>query len=121
MDSIFGPRLEIGFSNLEGNINLSHAFLEKVKHHWGSFSVHEMLQKKLHRVAISNVDAKIKVGWLKLWNGIRFDIDALHFPKSPSLILHLMIGCQSLHVGHCWKKNLLRSFMVFLHLLFNCQ
>jgi phosphosulfolactate synthase (CoM biosynthesis protein A) len=26
------------------NINLANDFLEEVKHHWGSFSVHEMLQ-----------------------------------------------------------------------------
>jgi hypothetical protein len=45
--------------------------------------VPEMLQEKLHRVAVSNVDAEVKVGWLKLWNGNRFDKDTLHFPKSP--------------------------------------
>ena len=65
------------------DINLTPAFLEEVKHHWGSFSVPEMLQEKLHRVAVSIVDPDVKVGWLKLWNGNRFDKDALHFPKSP--------------------------------------
>ena len=43
----------------------------------------EMLQEKLHRVVVSNVNAKIIVGLLKLWNGNRFDKNALHFPKSP--------------------------------------
>jgi hypothetical protein len=62
------------------NVNI---FLEEVKHHWGSFPVPEMLQKKLHRVAVSNVDPDVKVGWLKLWNGNRFDKNALDFPKSP--------------------------------------
>jgi hypothetical protein len=42
-----------------------------------------MLEQKLHRVAVSTVDAEFKIGWLKLWNGNRFDKDALHFPKSP--------------------------------------
>ena len=65
------------------DINLTPAFLEEVKHHWGSFSVPEMLQEKLHRVVVSNVDPDVKVGWLKLWNGNRFDKDALHFRKSP--------------------------------------
>ena len=51
------------------DINLTLAFLEEVKHHWSSFSVSEMLQEKLHRVAVSNVDAQVKVGWLKLCNG----------------------------------------------------
>ena len=64
------------------DINLTHTFLEEVKHHWGSFSVPEMLQEKLHRIDISNVDIEVKVRWLKLWNGNRFDKDALHFPKS---------------------------------------
>ena len=48
------------------NINIIHAFLEEVKHHWGSFLVPKMLQEKLHRMAVSNVDAKVKVGQLKL-------------------------------------------------------
>jgi hypothetical protein len=48
------------------DINLTHDFLEEVKHHWGSFFVPQMLQEKLHRVVVSNVDAKVKVGWLKL-------------------------------------------------------
>jgi 2-oxoglutarate dehydrogenase complex dehydrogenase (E1) component-like enzyme len=48
------------------DINLTHDFLEEVKYHWGSFSVPEMLQKKLHRVAVDNMDAKVKVEWLKL-------------------------------------------------------
>jgi hypothetical protein len=42
-----------------------------------------MLEEKLHRVAVSTVDAEFKIGWLKFWNGNRFDKDALHFPKSP--------------------------------------
>ena len=29
------------------------------------------------------MDAGVKVGWLKLWNGNWFDKDALHFSKSP--------------------------------------
>ena len=65
------------------DINLTPAFLEEVKHHWGSFSVSEMLQEKLHHVAVSNVDAEVKVGWLKLWNDNIFDKDGLHFSKSP--------------------------------------
>jgi hypothetical protein len=65
------------------DINLTSAFLEKIKHHWGSFSVSAMLQEKLHHIVVSNMDAEVKVGWLKLWNGNRFDKDALHFPKSP--------------------------------------
>ena len=43
----------------------------------------EMLREKLHRVAVSNVDTEVKVGWLKLWNDNRFDKDALYFSKSP--------------------------------------
>ena len=65
------------------DINLTHAFLEEIKHHWDLFLVPEILQEKLHRVAVSNVDAEVKVGWLKLWNGNRFDKDALYFLKSP--------------------------------------
>ena len=38
-------------------ITLIHAFFEEVKHHWGSFSVPEMLQEKLHHVTVSNKDA----------------------------------------------------------------
>ena len=64
------------------NINLAPAFLEEVKHHWGLFSVFEMLLEKLHRIVVSNVDAKVTVLWLKLWNDNRFDKDALHVPKS---------------------------------------
>ena len=56
--------------------------LKKVKQHWGSISVPEMLQVKLHRVVVSNVDVEVLVGWLKFWNGIRFDRDAIHVPKS---------------------------------------
>jgi phosphosulfolactate synthase (CoM biosynthesis protein A) len=48
------------------NINLTYDFFEEVKYHWGSFSMLEMLQEKLHRVVVNNVDAKIKVRWLKL-------------------------------------------------------
>jgi hypothetical protein len=48
------------------DINLTYDFLEKVKYHWGSFSMPEMLQEKLHCVVVSNVDAKIKIRWLKL-------------------------------------------------------
>ena len=48
----------------------------------GSFSVPEMLQEIFYRVAVSNVDAEIKLGWLKLWNGNKFDKDGLHFLKS---------------------------------------
>jgi hypothetical protein len=48
------------------NLNFTHAFFEEVKHHWGSFFVPEMLQEKIHRIAISNVDAEVKVKWLKL-------------------------------------------------------
>ena len=39
------------------NINLIQAFFEEMKHYWSSFSVSEMLQEKLHHVAVSNVDA----------------------------------------------------------------
>ena len=42
-----------------------------------------MLQEKLHRVLVSNMDAEVKVGWLKLWIGNMFDKNALHVPKSP--------------------------------------
>ena len=48
------------------DINLTHAFHEEVKHHWGSFLVLEMLQEKLHCVVVSNVDTKVKIRWLKL-------------------------------------------------------
>ena len=41
-----------------------------------------MLQEKLHNVAVSNMDVEVKVRWLELWNGNRFDKDALHFSKS---------------------------------------
>ena len=59
-------------------INLTHAFFEEVKYHWGLVSVAEMLQQKLHRVVVNNVDAKVQVGWLKLRNGNRFDKDVLN-------------------------------------------
>ena len=65
------------------DIKLTYNFLEEVKHHWGSFSVPEILQLKLHRVAVNNVDVEVKVRWLKLWNGNKFDKDVPHFPKSP--------------------------------------
>ena len=39
------------------NINLIQAFFEEMKPYWSSFSVSEMLQEKLHHVAVSNVDA----------------------------------------------------------------
>ena len=44
------------------DINLTPPFLEEIKHHWGSFLVPEMLQDKLHRMTLSNVDAEVKVG-----------------------------------------------------------
>ena len=75
--------LSSGFTKQLVIADLTSVFLEEVKHHWGSFSVPGMLQEKLHRVAVSNVDAEFKIRWLKLWNGNRFDKDALHFPKSP--------------------------------------
>ena len=65
------------------DINLTQAFLEELKHHLGLFSVPEMLKEKLHHVVVSNVDTEVKIGWLKLWIGSRFDKYALHFPKSP--------------------------------------
>lgn len=74
------------------DINLTPTFLEEIKHHWDSFLVLEVLLEKLYCVAISNVDVEIKVRWLKFWNGKKFDKDALHFFKSPSLIMHLMKG-----------------------------
>ena len=43
----------------------------------------EMLQEKLLRIVVSNVDAEIKVGWLKPCNGNRFEKNALHFSISP--------------------------------------
>ena len=49
----------------------------------GVFFVHEMLQEKLYRVAVSIVDAEVKVGWLKLWNENMLDKDVLHISKSP--------------------------------------
>jgi len=42
------------------DINLTSAFLEEVKHHWGSFSVPKMSQEKLHRVVVSNLNAEVK-------------------------------------------------------------
>ena len=39
----------------------------------------------------------------------------------PTLILHLMIDYQSLHIGHSWNFFLLRSFIVFFYLFLNCQ
>jgi hypothetical protein len=48
------------------DINLTFVFFEEVKHHWGSFLVPKMLQEKLHRVVVSNVNVEVKVGWLKL-------------------------------------------------------
>ena len=42
-----------------------------------------MSQKKLHRVVVSNVDAKVKVGQLKLQNDNRSDKNAQYFLKSP--------------------------------------
>jgi hypothetical protein len=48
------------------SLPLPYAILEEVKHHLGSFSVPKMLQEKLHRVDVSNIDAKVKVGWLEV-------------------------------------------------------
>ena len=39
------------------DINITHTFIKKIKHHWDSFSVSEMFQEKLHRVVVNNVDA----------------------------------------------------------------
>ena len=103
------------------DINLTLAFLEEVKHHWGSFLVPEMIQKKLHRVAVSNVDAKVKVRWFKFWNGNRFDKDVLHFPKSLLFDSALDDWSSILNIGYSWKKILLRSFIVFFPLIFNYQ
>jgi hypothetical protein len=60
--------LSFGFTKqlVIADINLTFVFLEEVKHHWGSFLVPKMLQEKIQRVAISYVDAKVKVRWLKL-------------------------------------------------------
>jgi hypothetical protein len=115
LSSSFSKQLAIA------DINLTPAFLEEVKHHWGSFSVPEMLQEKLHRVAVSNVDAEVKVGWLKLWNGNRFDKDALQFPKSPlsDSALDDWVS-KSTYWAQLEKKKLLKSFRVLFHLLFNC-
>ena len=54
--------------------------------------------------------------------GMAIGLTKMHyiFHNLPSLILHLMIGYQSLHIGHSWKKKiLLKSFIIFFHLLFN--
>jgi hypothetical protein len=60
--------LSSGFTNqlAIADINLTYAFIEEVKHHWGSFLVPEMVQEKFHRDTVSNVDVEVKVGWLKL-------------------------------------------------------
>jgi hypothetical protein len=79
-----------------------------------------MLQEKLHRVAIINLDAEVKVGWLKLWNGNRFDKDALYFPKSP---LSDSARNDWLSKSTYWaqlEKKLSKSFKVLFHLLFSC-
>jgi hypothetical protein len=102
------------------DINLTSPFLEEVKNHWGSFSVPEMLQEKLHRVVVSNVDPDVKVGWLKLRNGNRFDKDALHFPKS---LLSDSALDDWLSRSTYWaqlEKKLSKSLKVFFHLLFSC-
>jgi hypothetical protein len=107
------------------DINLTSAFLEEAKHHWGSLSMPEMLQEKLHHVAVSNVNAKVKVGWLKLWNGNRFDKDALHFPKSPlsDSALNDWVS-KSTYWAQLEKKTieelLSKNFKIFFHLLFSC-
>ena len=102
------------------DINLTHAFLEEVKHRWDSFSMPKMLQENFHHIVVSNVDAEVKVGWLKLWNGNRFDKDALHFPKSPLSDSALDDWVSKSTYWAQLEKKLLKSFRVLFHLLFNC-
>ena len=47
--------------------------------------------------------------------GMAIGLTKMHYISQNllSLILHLMIGYQSLHIRYSWKKNLLRSFIVF--------
>lgn len=65
------------------NINITPTFFKEIKHHWDSILVFEILHEKLHCVGVSNVNAVVKVIWLKIWNSNRFDKDALHFLKLP--------------------------------------
>ena len=77
-------KLFYGFTNqlAIADIKLTYAFFEEVKHHWSSFSVPEILQQKLHLVVVNNVNAEVKVRWLKFWNDNRFDKYVPHFSKS---------------------------------------
>ena len=102
------------------DINLTLAFVEEVKYYWGSFSMPEMLQEKLHCINVSNMDAEVKVGWLKLWNDNRFDKDALYFPKSPLSDSALNNWLSKSIYWAQLEKNLLRSLKIFFPLLFNC-
>jgi hypothetical protein len=49
--------------------------------------------------------------------GMTIDLTNMHYisRNRPSLILHLMTGYQSLHIGHSWKKTIeeLQSILSF--------
>jgi hypothetical protein len=102
------------------SINLAHDFLGEIKYHWDSFSVFEMLQEKLHRVVVNNVDAKVKVRWLKLWKENKFDKDDLYFLKT-SLSDSTFDDWSSKSIYWAQlEKKLLKSFRVFFYIIFNC-
>ena len=73
----------------------------------------EILQEKLHCVDVSNVDAKDKAEWLKLWNGNRFDKDALHFPKLSFSDFALDDWLSKYAYWAHMKKKPLKNFKVF--------
>ena len=79
-----------------------------------------MLQEKFHRVPVSNVDVKVKAGWLKLWNDNKFDKDALYFMKSFVFDSTLDDWLSKSTYWSQLEKELLKSFKVFFHFLFNC-
>ena len=103
------------------NINLTHVFFEEVRHHWGSFLCMKCYKRNfivllsilwMQKSKSDGSNFEMRIGWTKMYYISR---------NLPSLILHLMIGYQSLRIGYTWKIYLLRSFIIFFHLLFNCH
>jgi hypothetical protein len=98
-------------------LSIPYVILEEVKYHWSLFSVFKILQEKLHRVDVSNIDAKVKVGWLEVWNDNRFDKNALYFPKSS---LFDFVFDNWLSKSIYWVQlKLSKNFRVFFHIIFS--
>ena len=82
------------------DINLTHVFLEEVKHHCGSFSCLRCYKR--------NFIVLLSIMWMQKSKskgssfGMAIDLTKMHCisRNRPSLIVHLMIGYQQLHIGH---------------------